>query len=450
MSKLSRFLQSRVFWIQTISISLIALCLVIGLSYAWNAPTQSPPNGNISAPLNVGATTQTKAGGLNISGKVGIGTTNPGAKLDVAGQVIGGFGAQTTGGTLDWNNISNARSGSGYTLLKGNATNGPGPGTYFHSFNFEYSSKNGSGNITQFAIPYGATSHMNSGLYMRGRYSGAWSNWMRIIAENNSGNVGIGTINPGAKLEVRGGNINIPVNAISFNAKTNSGTAGMGNTDTGSIYGEHNSGTENSRLVIDVHDNTNDAIVLRSSATSGGSVRDMVYVDNNKVALVKDGGKVGIGTTNPAQKLHINGNIRADGRHLFLGSAQDIYGDNSSAIYYDSNYDTVTQMIFRDKQNTTYGRVYGSGNGANFGLLDGNGHWSYLAAKNNYTQFRINNSAKMTIKNNGNVGIGTTNPGAKLDVEGGAIKAGGGLIIETRTSDPSSPKMGQIWLRTDL
>lgn len=30
------------------------------------------------------------------------------------------------------------------------------------------------------------------------------------------------------------------------------------------------------------------------------------------------------------------------------------------------------------------------------------------------------------------------------------INAEGGLVIETRTSDPSSPETGQIWLRTDL
>ncbi len=30
------------------------------------------------------------------------------------------------------------------------------------------------------------------------------------------------------------------------------------------------------------------------------------------------------------------------------------------------------------------------------------------------------------------------------------IKAGGGLIIETRTSDPASPESGRMWLRTDL
>lgn len=38
----------------------------------------------------------------------------------------------------------------------------------------------------------------------------------------------------------------------------------------------------------------------------------------------------------------------------------------------------------------------------------------------------------------------------KADAAEGTIKATGGLIIETRTSDPASPVTGQIWLRTDL
>ncbi len=50
----------------------------------------------------------------------------------------------------------------------------------------------------------------------------------------------------------------------------------------------------------------------------------------------------------------------------------------------------------------------------------------------------------------GNVGIGTTAPAAKLEVQGGPIKATGGFIMELRTNDPPSPVTGQMWLRTDL
>jgi len=37
-----------------------------------------------------------------------------------------------------------------------------------------------------------------------------------------------------------------------------------------------------------------------------------------------------------------------------------------------------------------------------------------------------------------------------LDVVNAPIKAEGGLIIETRTTDPSTPETGRMWLRTDL
>ena len=96
------------------------------------------------------------------------------------------FGSRSTGGTLDWNDQSNTRAGSGYTLLLSSATNGPNVGShYFHPFNIEYSGQDGTGNVTQLAIPYSISSTLDQGLFYRGRYSGTWSNWHRIVTSTN-------------------------------------------------------------------------------------------------------------------------------------------------------------------------------------------------------------------------------------------------------------------------
>ena len=111
----------------------------------------------------------------NISGKANV--SNP----SFTGRITGGFGAITTSGTLDWNHSSNAISGQGYTLLLGSATNGPdGTGNYYHPFSFEYSSKNGNGNMTQLAIPY-----LGGNIHYRTRYSGTWGSWKAMISSGN-------------------------------------------------------------------------------------------------------------------------------------------------------------------------------------------------------------------------------------------------------------------------
>lgn len=92
------------------------------------------------------------------------------------------FGGTSTSGVLDWNDASNARAGLGDTLLMGNATNGPGPAAYFHALNFEYASTDGTGNITQFAIPYASPT---TDIWMRGRYSAAWGSWVKIYTSAN-------------------------------------------------------------------------------------------------------------------------------------------------------------------------------------------------------------------------------------------------------------------------
>ena len=78
------------------------LAMVFLLNYlvlAWIEPSQSPPQGNVPAPLNVGNVGKSKSGGLILNtvgaatglvvdkGNVGIGITEPGVKLDVNGKI---------------------------------------------------------------------------------------------------------------------------------------------------------------------------------------------------------------------------------------------------------------------------------------------------------------------------------------------------------------------------
>ena len=124
---------------------------------------------------NAGAGGFTYAIRMDSAGHVGLAGANPnvhGQAVSVNGRITGGFGGKTTGGTADYNHVTNSTSGNGYTLLTAGATNGPGTGSYYHVFNFEYVSSDGSGNVTQWAIGYNTLTR-----YQRYRYSGTWSSW---------------------------------------------------------------------------------------------------------------------------------------------------------------------------------------------------------------------------------------------------------------------------------
>jgi len=140
-----------------------------------------------------------------------------------------------------------------------------------------------------------------------------------------------------------------------------------------------------------------------------------LQVGSGGSSFIVKSGNVGIGVANPQHSLHASGNLRIDGRNIYFGPGnQRIYGDGSSALYNDGEHSTVVQQIFRDKEDTIYGRVYGGSNGAQFGLMDGDGQWGMLMQKDAETRFFINNDEKMRIESNGNVGIGFNAPASVL------------------------------------
>ena len=95
--------------------------------------------------------------------------------------VMNDFGGSVTAdsvGITDWNDVRITKAGPCPYLIHGSVTNGPGVSFYYHVMTFEYFTKNGTGNCTQIAIPYGSSG--TTCWYVRGRYSGTWSSWAAI------------------------------------------------------------------------------------------------------------------------------------------------------------------------------------------------------------------------------------------------------------------------------
>ena len=83
------------YWSKVIALGVI---LGVGIQFAeaWTNPTVSAPGGNVAGPLNVGSSTQTKAGSLGILGSLAVGG---GVKVGTVNTAC----TASTGGTLRYN-----------------------------------------------------------------------------------------------------------------------------------------------------------------------------------------------------------------------------------------------------------------------------------------------------------------------------------------------------------
>jgi len=221
-----------------------------------------------------------------------------------------------------------------------------------------------------------------------------WS-WSTLIDSsiyiNGSWNVWIWNYNPTSELDVV------------WNIKSWSKSWGVALT-INDWYGNANV-TWNHENGIPEQDGNSARIKVNTDHTSNAYM-DFQLKDNvmswsavtlTSIMKLQSNGYVWIWTIDPIHKLDVNWNIEIRWRTAFFWDTQTIYWNNWSAFFMDSNNSDYSQLVFRDKEDTIYWKIFWASDGANFGLLDWDGNRTYRATKDYRTYFYIDNDIKMYI-----------------------------------------------------